>query len=208
MGQEIADRVNAPPFQVLLRAGVEEQTRDGLRGKAPHRVRRNASSRLPVQHPLCHEAIGGVEDHESSSIDGSKDVFDQTLVAATLFPDRLIKARGPFGDGHAITCTVPLGLCPGAEPTMDCVEGRALGRMVDNNIHRERRQSIFPHNVRPSFPLIRGDLGILTPHEHPVLRIVTLTDTREARGAVVVMRKVRFCDYSLEVGEVIRKGGE
>ena len=96
-----------------MRTGAEEQTSDGLRRKAPHRVRRDAASRFPVQHPLRHEAIGGVEDHERSSTKGSKDVLDQTLIAATLFPDRVTKVRGSFGDGHAITCAVPLGLCQG-----------------------------------------------------------------------------------------------
>jgi hypothetical protein len=90
--------VNSTLFQILVRAGVEHQTRDGLRGKASHRVRRDAASGLPIQHPLRHEAIGGVEDYERSSIDGSKDVFDQTLVAATLFPDRVTKASCSFGD--------------------------------------------------------------------------------------------------------------
>lgn len=139
MGQEVTDGVDSPLFQILVRAGVEQQTRDGLRGKASHRVRRDAASGLPVQHPLCHEAIGCVQDHEDSSIEGGKDVFDQTLVAATLFPDRLIKARCSFGDGHAITSAVPLGLCPGTEPTIGRVERRALSWMVDNNVHRERR---------------------------------------------------------------------
>ncbi len=167
MGQEIADRVDTPPFQILVRAGVKKQTRDGLCRKAPHRVRRDTASRPPVQHPLRHEAIGCVEDHETSSIKGGKDMFDETLVAATLFPDRVTKTRGSFGDGHAITCAVPLGLCPGTEPRTERIEGRALGWMVYNNIHRERRQPIFPHSVRPSFPPIRVDSGILTPHERP-----------------------------------------
>ena len=131
--------MDSPLFQILVRTAIEEQTRDRLRRKAPHRVRRNAASRSPVQHPLCQEAIGCVEDHESSSIKGSKDVFDQTLVAATLFPDRVAKARRSFGDGHAITCAVLLSLSPWTEPTIGHVEGRALGWMVDNNVHRERR---------------------------------------------------------------------
>ncbi|MBS0168120.1 MAG: hypothetical protein KF751_08415 [Nitrospira sp.] len=99
MRQEVANCVDAAPFQILVRPTVEEQTRDGLRGKAPYRVRRDASSRPPVQHPLRHETIGGVEDHERLSIQGSKDVFDQTLVAATLLPDRMTKPRSSFGDG-------------------------------------------------------------------------------------------------------------
>ena len=117
MRQEIANRVNPSLFKILMRTGVEKKTRDGLRREAPHRVRRDAASLPPVQHPLRHEAIGGVEDYERSSIDGSKDVFDQTLVAATLFPDRVTKACCSFGDGHTIARAVPLGLGPGTVRT-------------------------------------------------------------------------------------------
>ena len=99
MRQEVANCVDTPPFQVLVRTGAEEQAGDGLHRKAPYRVRRDAVSRLPVQHPLRHEAIGGVEDDAGPSIKSGEDVFDQTLVAATLLPDRMTKPRSSFGDG-------------------------------------------------------------------------------------------------------------
>src|SRR6185437_2535740 len=125
MGQEVADRVNSTLLQVLVSTGAEEQTRDGLRRKAPHRVRRDASSRPPVQHPLRHETIGRVEDDAGPSIESGEDVFNQTLVAATLFPDRVTKSCCSLGDGHTGTRAVPLGLCPKTEPRTDCVESRA-----------------------------------------------------------------------------------
>ena len=105
MRQKVADGVHSALFEIMVRPGVEEQTCDGLRREASHRIRRDTASRSPVQHPLRHEAIGGVEDHEGSSIEGGEDVFDQTLVAATLFPDRLTKARHScsyWGSGFCI----------------------------------------------------------------------------------------------------------
>ena len=119
MGQEVTDGVDSPLFQILVRTGAEEQTPNGLRGKASHCVRGDSSSRPPIQHPLRHEAIGGIEDHEGSSIKGSEDVFDQTLVAATMFPNGVPKVCRSFDDGHAIAGSVPFCQCPGTEPRMD-----------------------------------------------------------------------------------------
>src|SRR5690242_5151849 len=116
MGQKVADRVNSTLFQIVVSTRAEEQARDGLRGKAPHRVRRDSSSRPPVQHPLRHETIGRVEDDAGPSIESGEDVFNQTLVTASLFPDRVAKSCRSLGDGHALACTVPFGLCPGTEP--------------------------------------------------------------------------------------------
>jgi hypothetical protein len=53
----------------------------GCDAKQSHCVRGDAASCPPVPHPLRHEAIGGIEDHEGSSIEGGKDVFDQRVLS-------------------------------------------------------------------------------------------------------------------------------